>query len=105
MAIAADEGPINPGVPPKTGAFLAYCKAGNKGCVDEVADISFAMLVTNATKKEWCPGEETNDVNLLTPEIFPPRVAWFDLALGLPTLLPLPFRKLSHALDAVLSRD
>jgi hypothetical protein len=69
MAIAADEGPINPGVPPKTGAFLAYCKAGNKGCVDEVADISFAMLVTNATKKEWCPGEETNDVNLLTHKV------------------------------------
>jgi len=56
-------------VPAKTGAFLAYCKTNNQGCVDEVADISFAMQVTNPAKKEWCPTKEVEDVKLLTGKV------------------------------------
>jgi len=64
MTRAADD------VPPQTGAFLAYCKTNNKGCVDQVAEYSFAMLITNVgSNKKWCPAKETDDVNLLTPKV------------------------------------
>ena len=58
--------------PSQTGAFLAYCKTNSEGCIDKVAGMSFAMQVTNATKKEWCPAKETDDVKVLTRKV----IAW-----------------------------
>jgi hypothetical protein len=56
--------------PSQTGAFLAYCKTNSEGCLDKIADISFAMQVTNiGAKKEWCPAKETDDVKVLTPKV------------------------------------
>jgi hypothetical protein len=52
----------------ETVAFLAYCKTNNDGCVDKVAEVSFAMLLPNgAAGKAWCPTDEVNNVKVLTP--------------------------------------
>ena len=55
--------------PSQTGAFLAYCKTNSKGCVDKIANISFAMLVSNPIDHKWCPAKETDDVDALTPKV------------------------------------
>ena len=56
--------------PSQTGAFVAYCKTNNEGCLDKIAEMSFAMLVTNTgSKKAWCPTKETDDVKILTPKV------------------------------------
>ena len=68
-AASADE------TPSQTGAFLAYCKTNSEGCLNKIAEISFAMLVTNTgPKKEWCPAKETDDVKVLTPKV----VGWLN---------------------------
>jgi hypothetical protein len=55
--------------PSQTGAFVAYCKTNSEGCLDKIAEMNFAMLVTNAARKEWCPAKETDDVKILTPKV------------------------------------
>jgi Ssp1 endopeptidase immunity protein Rap1a len=55
--------------PQQTGAFLSYCKANTKGCVDKIADINFAMRVTSPIDHKWCPAKEADDVNVLAPKV------------------------------------
>ena len=61
-ALAANDAPN------QTDAFLAYCKINNEGCIDKVAEISFAMMVTNPRDHKWCPTKEIDDVKILTPK-------------------------------------
>jgi hypothetical protein len=62
-AATADDAPL------QTGAFVVYCKTNSEGCLNKIAEMSFAMLVTNPIKKEWCPAKETDDVKILTPKV------------------------------------
>jgi hypothetical protein len=69
LGTAATAATVND-VPSQTGAFLDYCKTNSEGCLNEIADMSFAMLVTDTkAKKEWCPTKETDDVKVLTPKV------------------------------------
>jgi hypothetical protein len=63
IACAADA------VPGETGAFLAFCKTHNDGCIDAVAKVSFVMLVESGRTRSWCPTDEVNDVKVLTPMV------------------------------------
>src|SRR5438105_1029646 len=56
-------------IPNQVGAFITYCKTNNEGCTNKIAQLNFAMLVTAPINREFCPGNKTNVVSLVTPQV------------------------------------
>ena len=66
LPMVAFAAPVEKNTPAQTGAFLAFCKSNDDGCISEVSDASFAMIVQD---RSWCPTSETDDVKILTPKV------------------------------------
>ncbi len=64
LPMVAFAAPVEKNTPAQTGAFLAFCKSNDDGCISEVSDVSFAMMVQD---RSWCPTSETDDVKGLRP--------------------------------------
>ena len=64
LPMVAFAAPVEKNTPAQTGAFLAFCKSNDDGCISEVSDVSFAIV----QDRSWCPTSETDDVKILTPK-------------------------------------
>lgn len=57
------------GAPTQIGAFLSYCKTNGQGCIDKVAEIEFAALVTQPIDHKACLTKGSDDAKALTSKV------------------------------------